>query len=589
MLELLTDSNSSFDSSISASFHNVGSTLNATDLISPSSATNSVSGAAAIANLDEALIQPNSFLAQSVDTLALAADNSASAQVISTDASIDEVTGQPVSDVGVAQLDNLAFSTLNYTAINTQLVDLQAATDPNGTFATADPLGTLTTTLNTSGTIGYNESHGRDNHDFWKFSVTSDMKVNLSLSNLSADSGLALYNSAGQLLTWSNKGNNASESISRWLGTGDYYALVYNYQGWGGSTSYSLGFQAGTKLNSVINDYSVHAAVSDSIKDGIIDRTDMINVLRSTKDWGAVDSWEVGDLRDILNDANAFGLADHVRVLGDKVVNGNVANIRSGIGNLFAGSSATQMESLVGKWFLGNDRPDASGTYQKASGSLFQNGINFTDVNQGGVGDCYFMATLAAAAKDKPSAIQNMFIDNGDDTFTVRLFNNGKADYVTVDKYLPTSFGNAVYAGWGGGSYNEANNELWVALAEKAYAQFNESGWIGQDNTNSYAGLDGGWMAPVMEQITALDTSSKYVSSLTQQTLIDLTNSDKLLTVGFVHGGGHGVVNMHAYTITSYNAATQTFHLNNPWGSSHVDVTWAQLQDLKGLVQWTNT
>lgn len=588
MLELLTDSNSSFDSSISSSFHNVGSTLNATDLISPSSTNNNVSGAGAIANLDEGLIQPNSFLAQSVDTLVLAADNSASARVISTDASIDEVTGQPVSDVGVAQLDNLAFSTLNYTAINTQLVDLQAATDPNGTIATADNAGTLTTNLNWTGWIGYNESYGRDNHDFWKFSVTSDMKVNLSLSNLSADSGLALYNSAGQLLTWSNQGGNASESISRWLGTGDYYALVYNYQGWGGSTGYSLGFQAGTQLNSVINDYSVQSAVSDSIKDGGISRGDMINILRSTKDWGAVDSWEVGDLRDVLNDANAFGLADHVRVLGDKVVNGNIANTRAGIGNLFAGSSATQMESLVGKWFLGNDRPDASGTYQKASGSLFQNGISFTDVNQGGVGDCYFMATLAAAAKDKPSAIQNMFIDNGDDTFTVRLFNNGKADYVTVDKYLPTSFGNAVYAGWGGGSYNETDNELWVALAEKAYAQFNESGWIGQDNTNSYAGLNGGWMAPVMEQITGLDTSSQYASSITKQTLIDLTNSDKLLTVGFVHGGGYGVVNEHAYTITSYNAASQTFHLNNPWGNTHADVTWEQLLALKGIVQWTN-
>lgn len=588
MLELLTDSNSSFDSSISSSFHNVGSTLNATDLISPSSTNNNVSGAGAIANLDEGLIQPNSFLAQSVDTLVLAADNSASARVISTDASIDEVTGQPVSDVGVAQLDNLAFSTLNYTAINTQLVDLQAATDPNGTIATADNAGTLTTNLNWTGWIGYNESYGRDNHDFWKFSVTSDMKVNLSLSNLSADSGLALYNSAGQLLTWSNQGGNASESISRWLGTGDYYALVYNYQGWGGSTGYSLGFQAGTQLNSVINDYSVQSAVSDSIKDGGISRGDMINILRSTKDWGAVDSWEVGDLRDVLNDANAFGLADHVRVLGDKVVNGNIANTRAGIGNLFAGSSATQMESLVGKWFLGNDRPDASGTYQKASGSLFQNGISFTDVNQGGVGDCYFMATLAAAAKDKSSAIQNMFIDNGDDTFTVRLFNNGKADYVTVDKYLPTSFGNAVYAGWGGGSYNETDNELWVALAEKAYAQFNESGWIGQDNTNSYAGLNGGWMAPVMEQITGLDTSSQYASSITKQTLIDLTNSDKLLTVGFVHGGGYGVVNEHAYTITSYNAASQTFHLNNPWGHTHADVTWEQLLALKGIVQWTN-
>jgi hypothetical protein len=595
MLDFTTNSKSFLEASVAPYSPNLGETVGAIDLITPNSAINNNSLGGLALSIDDSLIEPVDLLSSNVEALTLIPNNNAVGVNTSTSTSTgsdDQITGQPLSDIGVTRLNNTSLNFSNFTTINSQIISdfAVSATDSNGTIATADPAGTLTTSIAQTGHIGGNASYGKDTRDYWKFTINSDFKVNLSLSGLSADAGLALYNSAGKLLTWSNKAGTNSESISHWLGKGDYYALVYSEGNWGGSTNYNLGFQAGTQLSSLITDYTVHQAVSSSIADGQIDRNEMITILRSTKD-GSVIAEEINDLRDILNDAKAFGLDGYVQNLANKVVNGNVANQKykgAALGNLFAGSTATHIESLVDKWFLGGDRPIASGSYQKASGSLFQNGISYQDVNQGAVGDCYFVATLASAALEKPSAIQSMFIDNGDDTFTVRFFNNGVADYVTVDKYLPTNlYGNAVYAGWGGGSYNETNNELWVALAEKAYAQLNESGWIGQDNTNSYAGIDAGWMAPVMEQITGLDTSSKYVSSLTKQTLIDLTNSNKLLAAGFVHGANYGVVNSHAYTITSYNAATQKFHLNNPWGYSHADVTWEQLQDLKAVIQWT--
>jgi hypothetical protein len=282
-------------------------------------------------------------------------------------------------------------------------------------------------------------------------------------------------------------------------------------------------------------------------------------------------------------------MVDYVKVLSNKIANSDVANTRSGIGNLFAGSSDTQMENLIGKWFLGNDRPDLTKseyTYSYVSGSLFQNGLSADDIDQGALGDCYYVATLASIAQKKPDYIQNMFTDNGDNTFTVRFYNNGVnngvADYVTVDRYLPTySSGNAVYAGWGGGSYTSTSNELWVALAEKAYAQLAESGWSrSSTSTNSYADISGGWRGTVINHVAGLDYSYDNPVNMTQAQLINLVNSNQILTIGF---------NGHAYTITAYNATNQTFHIRNPWGYAHADFTFDQLAPLKSTIAWSNS
>ncbi|AFZ20253.1 C2 family cysteine protease [Allocoleopsis franciscana] len=589
MLDLTTNSKSFLEASVAPHSANLGETVGVIDLITPESAIiNSSLGGLAL-SIDESFIEPIDFLSSNVEALTLIPNKSEVGTNISTSTSTgsnDKITGQPLSDIGVTQLNNTSLNSFNLTTINSQIISDVAvlATDPNGTIATADSVGTLTTSITQTGQIGGNESYGKDTRDYWKFSVNSDFKVNLSLSGLSGNAGLALYNSAGKLLTWSNHGGANSESISHWLGKGDYYALVYSEGNWGGSTNYNLGLQAGTQLSSLITDYTVHQAVSSRIGDGQIDRNDMIAILRSTKD-GSVIAEEINDLRDILNDAKAFGLDGYVQNLANKVVNGNVANQKykgAALGNLFAGSSATHMESLVDKWFLGGDHPVAKSSsgnttysYKQASGSLFQNGISYQDIDQGGVGDCYFVASLAGTAFRSPDTIRDMFIDNNDGTFTVRFFNGDKADYVTVDKYLPTTAGgNAVFAGWGGGSYNESNNELWVALAEKAYAQINESAWIGQDNTNSYQGIAYGTLKAI-SHITGLNnTGYKDLEAGDFNSVVNAFNADRII---YLSDGGH------AYTLVGYNATTQMFKVYNPYGSTQ-DMTWTALDNK--FVRW---
>ena len=331
--------------------------------------------------------------------------------------------------------------------------------------------------------------------------------------------------------------------------------------------------------------------------DNFLSRQDMIQLFTNSQDNGAIDATELADLGLILtNGKTLFGMENHVFDLSDKVLNGDTANLKSGIGNLSAGGSSTQMGNLIDKWFLGKDRPDTGYQYNYAAGSLVINGLSVDDVSQGNVGDCYFWTSLSSIAENQGQFLQEMFIDNGDNTFTVKFYEpNGDATYVTVDRYLPSSQGKFVYANTGD-TLTSGDNELWVALAEKAYAQLAESGWSRPAlynnpayNTNSYQAIDTGWMNEAIAALTNLKTYNYQLSAsagLTEANLLSLLNSDRLLTIGF--GAGQGVVwDNHAYSINGYNALNQTFHLDNSWGYGDVDLTFSQLKTLGGRLQYT--
>ncbi|MFN7416238.1 MAG: C2 family cysteine protease [Dolichospermum sp.] len=500
-------------------------------------------------------------------------------------------------------LDKDPFS-LNPTQYSSQqLPSLNAPVDNAGnTLATARAVGALTATQSFSDWVG-----SADTNDYYSFNVGTQSNFSLSLTGLSADADVQLLNSSGGVISRSQAFGTTSESITCQLSAGTYYARVYQFSG---DTNYSLSLNATgvaptptptpTPTPIPTNWYSQNLLDAQIITltrslaaDGNLSRNDMISIFRDAKDGGVIDASELTDLRTLVSNSTLFTMADSVKVLSNKIANSDVANTRSTIGNLFGGSSATQMENLIGKWFLGNNRPgltNSSYSYRSVSGSLFQNGISANDIRQGQVGDCYYLATLSSIAQENPTYIQNMFTDNGDSTFTVRFYNNGVADYLTVDRQLPTNLsGNAVYAGWGGGSSSSTSNELWVSLAEKAYAQLAESGWSrSSTSTNSYAAISGGWMDKVIRQVTGLAATSQSVSNMTQTQLINLVNSNQILTAGFVYGAGFGVVNSHAYTITAYNATNGTFYLRNPWGVQDASVTWSQLLSLRAIIQWSN-
>jgi len=526
--------------------------------------------------LDTAVISVGNSQATMIDTESLEKQSNTSNK--------DSLLGQILS-VGVT--DSLTTTSSNTLQNRAQMASTSGSvtskSDPNGSIATALNAGKLVTKIQKTGTIGRNESHGRDSRDYWKFSILEASRVNFSLKNLEQAAGLAIYNNAGKLLTWSNRRGNSSESINRWLGAGNYYAMVYSEGNWGGQTNYTLNINAGQTLDNFLIDHSLTMSIADDLNDGYLNRVDIIDALRSTKDFGSVHSTEIKDLRNVLKQANNFGIEDYVENLMGKVVNGDAANAQykgATLGNLYSGASSYHMEKLVSEHFYGTDRPDAKGTYRYTSGSLFQSGINYTDVDQGAVGDCYFLAGLGAVAHKNIGFIKDMFTDNRDGTFTVRFFKDGKADYVTVDRYLPfNSDGNFVYANNSSGKkYNDTSNELWVALAEKAYAQVNESKWIGQDGTNSYNGISGGWSGRAMRQVTGLKTRNKGINI---SSMINSYFSGEMVTVNTKDSGVQAdIVGNHSYVMVGYNHSTEKFKLYNPWGGfgSTINLNHSEIQ-----------
>lgn len=350
---------------------------------------------------------------------------------------------------------------------------------------------------------------------------------------------------------------------------------------------------------------SVYAAYGRIDRDGMIRTTGPAGTKGIFTTVGAdstVSANELTDCQMLVTNASDWGMSEATEVLTSNVVNGNPANVNSGIGNLVANNSSTKLNSLVDKWFKGLDRPDTGYSYQQAAGSLFVSGPSISDMDQSsvaGLGDCYFIAALGSIANVNSSAIENMFTVNGDGTYTVRFYyyNPGTgyvADYVTVDGQLPTYGTYLVYAGDGYTdahptfrTYSDSSNELWIALGEKAYAQWNETGRSGRPSAvNTYASIASGWAADVFMAVLgqgyqAYDCRDAYHTDANkaayEQAMIDALAIGQAISMSFI-ANNNGLYVNHAYAVTGYNSGAKTFTLRNPWGHSDPGaLTWDQL------------
>jgi hypothetical protein len=139
-----------------------------------------------------------------------------------------------------------------------------------------------------------------------------------------------------------------------------------------------------------------------------------------------------------------------------------------------------------------------------------------TDTAQGALGDCFFIASMAAVANANPQAISEAITyDKASGKYTVRFYEEGRGGsmkpvYITVDAYLPTSGArnDPAFAG-------DPGQPLWPAIMEKAYAQW-KGGYdvIGEGGLAVYAGVRNTSQGTVQQPLTG--GSGKYSGQLRQ-------------------------------------------------------------------------
>jgi hypothetical protein len=216
------------------------------------------------------------------------------------------------------------------------------------------------------------------------------------------------------------------------------------------------------------------------------------------------------------------------------------------------------------------NEPTAATPYNPVSGTLFAAaGPSYLDVQQGQVGDCWLLASLAEVAARDPADIRNMFtadgttVENGVTVslYTVRFFNNsGVAKYVTVDTELPS----------GGGYYDQTTNGvLWVALAEKAYAEANGADIVtsSDDGSDSYAALSGGYPQWALQAITGKSASDYSINPAKIAT--DWNAGDLVVICTGSSPVSSEIVSSHCYAVVKYTASSSVpFEVFNPWGTN---------------------
>lgn len=105
--------------------------------------------------------------------------------------------------------------------------------------------------------------------------------------------------------------------------------------------------------------------------------------------------------------------------------------------------------------------------------TLFGEGVSWNDVVQGSVGNCYFLASIAAIA-EHPNVIKKVFLTdqvNSAGIYAFRMYIRGKPWVVTIDDSILVSSkdNEPIFATRGVG------NSLWPILLEKAWSKIKGS------------------------------------------------------------------------------------------------------------------
>ena len=347
---------------------------------------------------------------------------------------------------------------------------------------------------------------------------------------------------------------------------------------------------------------SITAEIAADVQNGSLTYAADLSILEAAAVGGMTAS-KFSALESFAEELNAPGgisVSAYVQQITDDVIFGNSANATwnggaskaASLGDLSATSTQTQADELIGEWFLGTNLPSLSltavgqenlnPTYQNSTLPLYgrSGAPTIQDVNQGYLGDCYFLSSLGEVALKDPSAIENMIGSNGNGTYSVRFYVNGKPDYVTVNSELPVMGGGYEWANDSRQEFANGTTDDWVALVEKAYAQLNAQTNAPHGELNSasdsYEGITGGNGAALTlitdqsETATTLTPheSSSSLGSILAQMASSFSSGEEILMSTPGNSSGN-LVGDHMYMVTGVNASSGALTIQNPWNTAY--------------------
>lgn len=194
-----------------------------------------------------------------------------------------------------------------------------------------------------------------------------------------------------------------------------------------------------------------------------------------------------------------------------------------------------------------------------------EDGPSLDDINQGAIGDCWWMASMGALAQTEEgrNQLQSMITENPNGTYTVR-FPDGER--VTVTPFFPVKkAGNTAYAQPGGDP-----PVIWPLVLEKAMAE----------KAGGYGDLVGGRASEGMETLTGQDSSTYDTGDITQSELEGWLEEGGVTASSLQEDDSEGkepyedgrFVAGHAYVVQGVTSDGKV-QLYNPWGTQHATVT----------------
>ncbi|RYX99474.1 hypothetical protein EON78_03575 [bacterium] len=190
--------------------------------------------------------------------------------------------------------------------------------------------------------------------------------------------------------------------------------------------------------------------------------------------------------------------------------------------------------------------------------------ISFSHINQGGAGDCYFLAALASQAQRNPQKILDMIKDNKDGTYDIKFSDK------TVKVKAPTETEIGLYGDGAG----------WMSLIEKAYAVYrNDGALLKKDNPYDKSGGGSVVIGRGIKELTGNSFETNLLKATnknsTRSKLIDAEKNNKLMTASIskhiVSKSEFNLPDGHVYTIMGYDSQTDKVKIRNPWGHTEAE------------------